>query len=542
MKLLLFGGLGFAYAGSLDLRRARVKVPSDLHKGADQEHMSKVLNHHLMKSEQNLRPCAEWTTAALQEFMGTVAAHRSKELLDIYVDSSDKRQPTFSTYVEHFEHWKEVNQLARLDAKFEIVARESHCRQAVMWWVHHLTEDKRFALRRNLVVPLLPEGERKHCEGASKLCVTLNKANSCDWCHSTQARHDAGEPGTTVPDALQYTDGPDDGNPHGWDRLRRCDQNQMPRCQLCEGIGGEAWADNNSEIALTPCKIVANASEIDSKSVAPPLYPKKFTVRRKDGMPGGYSDTLIGWQLPDDKSCFSFFPQNDSIGPLCYRSEEGIVKYYDIEKEAARTDYTLDASAMEPGLPNTSSTILQRGWQMWVVNKIAAKVDQCVCTNPSGQHCTHPPCYSYLWRYNTFETAQYLGREEIGVEWIQDHGTGNSSKKMELDHFILWAHHIWTDPKTRRLVRAWKPFNGLQVYDPEAWQDDVEDESVFDVPPAICKKPTDPKAEVWRIHCDDDGNYDGTPPPPEGIASLMGQQMQQIISSLKQSQSNTLTV
>jgi hypothetical protein len=537
MKLLLVSGLWCAHAGHADLRRARVKVPSDAHKGDDQVHMSKVLNGHLAKSEPNSRPCDEWGLAALQEFMGTVAGHRSQELIDIYADSSDKRQPTFSTYLEHFDHWKEVNKMAKKNVEFEVVARESHCRQAVMWWVHHLTDEKRQALRKNLVVPMLPEGTKKDCEGDSKICVTLNKENSCDWCHSTQARHDAGDPGATVPDALKYTDGPDDGNPHGWDRLRRCDQNQMPRCQLCEGIGGEAWADNNSAIKMTPCKIIANASDVDPKTVAPPLYPKKFTVRRKDGMPGGYTDTLIGWKLPSDSSCFSFFPQNDSIGPLCYRNEEASVKYYDIEKEAARTDYSL-ASTMTP--TNTTSTILQRGWQMWVVNRINDKVDQCVCTNPSGQHCTEPPCYSYLWRWNTFETAQYLGREEIGVEWIDNHGTGNSSKKMELDHFIMWAHHIWTDPQSKRLVRAWKPFNGLQVYDPEAWEDDVEDESVFDIPPAICKKPTDPDLPIWRIHCDDDGNYDGTPPPPEGIAGLMAQQMQQILTSLDDS--HTMTV
>merc|ERR1712070_561519 len=85
----------------------------------------------------------------------------------------------------------------------------------------------------------------------------------------------------------------------------------------------------------------------------------------------------------------------------------------------------------------------------------------------------------------------------------------------------MWTHHIWTDPKSRRLVRAWKPFNGLRVYDPEAWEDDIEDESVFDIPPAICKEPSDPTLPIWRIHCDDDGNYDGTPPPPEGVDGLI---------------------
>merc|ERR1712083_740123 len=206
-------------------------------------------------------------------------------------------------------------------------------------------------------------------------------------------------------------------------------------------------------------------------------------------------------------SCFSFFPQNDSIGPLCYRSEESVAKYYDIEKEAARSDYTLILPGLE-GLPNTSSTILEVGKQMWIVNNLAGAGNfQCVCTNPSGQHCTnHKPCYSYVWHWDTFKTAQYLGREKIGVEWIQDHGVANASKIMELDHFILWSHHVWTDPVSKRLVRAWKPFNGLQVYDPEAWIDSVEDPSVFDAPPAKCKKGGAP----IRIHCNDDGTYHPT--------------------------------
>eukprot|EP00969_Alexandrium_andersonii_P365648 15466726-Alexandrium_andersonii.AAC.1 len=40
--------------------------------------------------------------------------------------------------------------------------------------------------------------------------------------------------------------------------------------------------------------------------------------------------------------------------------------------------------------------------------------------------------------------------------------TGNSSKSMELDHFVLWTHHVRTDPVSKRPVRAWKPFDGLQ--------------------------------------------------------------------------------
>merc|ERR1719440_1101180 len=131
---------------------------------------------------------------------------------------------------------------------------------------------------------------------------------------------------------------------------------------------------------------------------------------------------------------------------------------------------------------------------MWIMNHLWV-VDQCICANPSGNHCENPPCKIY-------------------VEWIDHHGTGKNGKLMELDHFILWSHHVWTDPVSRRLVRAWKPFNGLQVYDPEAWVDEVKDPSVFEAPPAKCKKGGAP----IRINCDDDGNYH--PKKSEGIEHL----------------------
>merc|ERR1712232_75404 len=307
------------------------------------------------------------------------------------------------------------------------------------------------------------------------------------------------------------SNGPDDGNPHGWDRKRRCDQDQMPRCQLCEGVGGRAWSDKNEDIDLTLCEVVAEAKDVDKSTVAPPLYPKKFTSRRKDGKQGGYSDTLIGWKT--DPFCLGFFPQNDSIKELCYRSEDSTVKYYDIEREASRIEYTIHNEALGP-LPNTTAIILQVNDRMWIQNHLWF-MDQCICADPSGHHCENPPCHTYIHRWDTFETAQYLGREKVNVEWIQNHGTGKYGKTMELDHFILWSHHVWTDPESRRLVRAWKPFNGLQVYDPEAWTDSIDKpDELFEAPPPKCKK----GGARIRIHCDDDGNYH--PAKSEGLELL----------------------
>lgn len=52
-----------------------------------------------------------------------------------------------------------------------------------------------------------------------------------------------------------------DGNPHKWDRQRRCDTDGYnPPCGLCEGIGGIPTSDKNSDIKLTKCTPIAEAS------------------------------------------------------------------------------------------------------------------------------------------------------------------------------------------------------------------------------------------------------------------------------------------
>eukprot|EP00435_Cladocopium_sp_Y103_P040150 s1132_g10.t2 len=541
LGFLLTSGVA-APVGLKDVQRAKTKKPGVDYRGHSQTAMSKKLNDHLIRAEESSSsrtlPCEKWSLSELQSFMARVAEHRSHELQLIYKSTMDRRSIRSESLPEFQSQWQRFNQLVDKHPHLHAPQKEAHCREAVMWWVHHLAEEKRQELRSwpNFSVPLLPEGPKKPCgqlnsdggvaidnglaesADAEELCAKVNEANSCDWCHSTQADHDKGVPGTSVPDALKKFTGPDDGNPQGWNRTRRCDQDQMPRCQLCEGIGGMAYGDPNDDIIITPCEIVANASEVDPKTVAKPLYPKQFTIKRKDGKQGGYSDTLIGWKT--DPFCFGFFPQNDStiLGnpvlntsqlwcrkprkPMCYRSEDAFIKYYDIEREAQRADYTIHNGGLFAAFPNITSSILHVQDQMWIQNDLWG-VKQCICSNPSGNHCTTPPCKAYVQHWDTFATAQHLGRERIGVEWIQDHGVGHSAKIMELDHFILWAHHVWTDPISKRLVRAWKPFNGLQLYDPEAWEDKVEDPSVFDSPPEMCKK----GHKSVRIHCDDDGNY-----------------------------------
>jgi len=197
---------------------------------------------------------------------------------------------------------------------------------------------------------------------------------------------------------------------------------------------------------------------------------------------------------------------------ICAFASDSSVAATPFTKEASRTDYNVKMNGAFGLFGNITSTVTHVGKYMWIINKLWLNFDQCICTDPGRDKCTHAPnCSSYIWHNDFAETAQYLGRERIGVEWIGE---------MELDHFILWSHHMWTDPKSKRLVRLWKPWNGLQIYHPDAWTDTVEDPSVFEAPPAQCKK----GGAKIRINCDDDGNFH--PKKSEGLHLL--QQLQRI--------------
>ena len=51
-----------------------------------------------------------------------------------------------------------------------------------------------------------------------------------------------------------------DGNPHNWDRLRRCDHSgYSPPCGACEGVGGIVTSDTADDITIVPCKIEASS-------------------------------------------------------------------------------------------------------------------------------------------------------------------------------------------------------------------------------------------------------------------------------------------
>jgi len=270
-----------------------------------------------------------------------------------------------------------------------------------------------------------------------------------------------------------------DGNPHSWDRTRRCDQQEYdPPCGPCEGVGGMPTGSDNNEITLTTCSVLGGPE--DYPEPLRPVWGTQWTL------PIAY-EILIGQK--NDPFCFQTFPGADSRGELCYRKQTGSKNYDMIDNLAFREDLEL-----ETPLGNITSIIIHQGVNFWVVNHLpwyAGGIHQCVCTdikeNGAGTTVYYPV------QYNWVDKMVYIGREFIGIEYLNE--------EREMDHWAFGPHHLWSDPLNGNIIRMWQPFNGLQIYPGGVPQGTVDSSLFDDIPPEMCKK----GGAIWRIGCDDDG-------------------------------------
>lgn len=121
---------------------------------------------------------------------------------------------------------------------------------------------------------------------------------------------------------------------------------------------------------------------------------------------------------------------------------------------------------------------MHQGDNFWIINHLpwwSFGVTQCVCVNIReggiGDANVYPIQVSsmmavMLWQaechiviyfqYNWVDNLIYMGRELIGVEYINE--------DLELDHWAYGPHHVWVYPEDGRIVRMYQPFNGLQIY------------------------------------------------------------------------------
>jgi hypothetical protein len=180
---------GTVPASKDDLRRAVTKVPRNTYRGDGFSKMSAVLNNWLQKDGVGTKPCSAWTTAEIQRLQAQLYLLRNEDLDGIYKKTTDNRRLRFQLH-ELETLWSDHNLLAFQESLDEM-HRDGHCHEAVMWYVHHLDEDVKAALRAAKVeIPLL--SAKSHVCSASeavsasrsKLCRVYEEKVSCASCHS----------------------------------------------------------------------------------------------------------------------------------------------------------------------------------------------------------------------------------------------------------------------------------------------------------------------------------------------------------------------
>jgi len=277
-----------------------------------------------------------------------------------------------------------------------------------------------------------------------------------------------------------------DGNPHGWDRRRRCDgTDYSPVCGQCEGYGGIPYGDDNEEITLSSCEAVPDDP---ARKKIQPIWSTKMTM-------SPYYSVQIGPKK--DPFCFQAIPENTSVGALCYQRQTGSQVYEMGKYNVLRFDVNLAT-----GAGNVTSAVVAKGPYLWIVNHLpwyALGIKQCICAAPKeGGDATAANVYPL--QYNWTSRMTWWGLEKIFVEYVY--------QNMTLDHWNYGPHHVWTVPETGSIIRMWQPFNGLQVMPNGTLASDI-DPSLLDVtPPEECLSSSH---FTFKIKCNDSG-YPVTPP------------------------------
>ena len=199
---------------------------------------------------------------------------------------------------------------------------------------------------------------------------------------------------------ISFLNAQSDGNPHHWDRQRRCDNDDYtPICGLCEGIGGIATSDALTDIKITTCIPIAPADKVEPSTIREAYLPLTFTN-------SGFYEVLIG--MKTNPFCLASFPGPDSIGPHCYSAQQGTF-YYDWTNFELRIDYNVAGS-----LTNSSLITYHTKGDMWVLANYKL-FKQCICIDLGRkQNTTLYPINPNFMKND----SRYIGREMLGIEYL----------------------------------------------------------------------------------------------------------------------------
>lgn len=263
-----------------DLERAKAKVPRAEFRNPIPANMAETLNNHLTNSHPNTKPCHEWSVADLQEVQAEMFKHRVTQHDEVYQNAKDTRSMRFQTLEEHQAHWGRMNEHGKTHELVEEMQRDGHCMEAVMWWTHHLSFQKKQTLK-HVVVPELPlqrwrEPVTEEGKPAEEMYrAHYNPSSTCLACHGGGVPWQ--DPDVQPPPLPRQV--------NGMDRQRRCEEwygaDEGGACGPCDGIAGAYWGDMPDEGIYPACKVVAGPEDVPVEQRANNRWPKSFSVEMR---------------------------------------------------------------------------------------------------------------------------------------------------------------------------------------------------------------------------------------------------------------------
>merc|ERR1719159_866711 len=375
----------------------------------------------------------------------------------------DGRAPRFSSVAELEAHWEG---LQNKGADPDVRVRDGHCHEAVMWYVHHLSEDGQAAFGRNtsLALPLLPLADHTSRADGSDAHTAYSSSVTCQKCHV------GGIDNLGVPEVKPETDQA---------MKRRCYTNYKElfniTCGPCDGISGIYWGDQDKDFSPPPCTVVAQPHEVPEEKRVKAALPHQFKVHVQG------SDRMGRTTNP--------FPHSNIISKI-YGQIHG-TWWMDHEPNASlamlRHDTTYGDVHIEgqhiPGIaPFVSEIHVQSTAQKKanITGQMVSLIKGLPSWMPGGCTCIPDPVGVpdiTTTEANGLAHMEYMGRINIQIEY--------EKRWVELDHWANWFFHIFMETdKTapmygqapKRLASA---YAGMAVYsnwtigDPKLLRPDV---------------------------------------------------------------------
>eukprot|EP00619_Florenciella_sp_RCC1007_P011050 CAMPEP_0205929602 /NCGR_PEP_ID=MMETSP1325-20131115/25397_1 /ASSEMBLY_ACC=CAM_ASM_000708 /TAXON_ID=236786 /ORGANISM="Florenciella sp., Strain RCC1007" /LENGTH=477 /DNA_ID=CAMNT_0053298837 /DNA_START=29 /DNA_END=1462 /DNA_ORIENTATION=+ len=208
---------------STDTDRARSKSPGRHVQGEGLRDIRNKLNAALENAYNNLVPCENMTLGEVYDVLETLHSARDHALEVIYQETDDSRRLAANGVKSHKietlkAHWAREAHIVEANPQLHDVARDGKCHDAVMWFTHHVPDERKNELFESgalEVMPKLPVNEMPHTTGpfygnTNQAAVEYVFNNygaglSCGIAHAADQTITTNTEANVWPDSLSYS-------------------------------------------------------------------------------------------------------------------------------------------------------------------------------------------------------------------------------------------------------------------------------------------------------------------------------------------------